>query len=161
MFVSAPPVVSLIRVMWYSDGPGNASNCHPKSDPQNSFALAVSSAGISMCTISPAIHPPSHDGSAEAVLRRCRPVDLSGHANSSPAPSSALLLPSGEELELVEVDGLSAGSAAAVPTAQHRLEKSNRLRQCQAGRSAFGQSRSSVRKACAQVTSAQWWWKPG
>jgi hypothetical protein len=71
-------------------------------------------------------------------------------------PSRTLLLPSVEERELLEVHGLSAGSAAAVPTAQQWLQELNRLRECQAGRGAFGQSRSSVRKACAQVTSAQW-----
>jgi hypothetical protein len=51
MFVIAAPLVSLIRVMWYSDGPGYASNCQPNSEPQNSRDFSVSSAGISMCTI--------------------------------------------------------------------------------------------------------------
>jgi hypothetical protein len=78
----------------------------------------------------------------------------------SQASSSALLLTLVEERELVEVDELVTGSAAAGPTAQHGLQKQHRLRQRQAGRWAFGSSRSSVRKACAQVTSAQWWWKP-
>ena len=72
----------------------------------------------------------------------------------------ALSLSSGEEGELVEVDRLVAGAAVAVPTAQEGLQEQHRLRECQAGRGAFGHSRSSVRKACAQVTSAQWWWKP-
>jgi hypothetical protein len=61
----------------------------------------------------------------------------------------------GEEGELVEVDGLAAVAAAAVPTGQQGLQQQHRLGQCQAGRCAFGSSRSSVRKACAQVTSAQ------
>jgi len=65
-----------------------------------------------------------------------------------------------EEGELVEVDGLLAGAAAAGPAAQDGLKQQHRLRQRQAGRGAFGSSRSSVRKAWAQVTSAQWWWKP-
>ncbi len=51
MFVMAAPARSPIRAMWYSDGPGNAWNCQPKSEPQNSRAFAVSSAGISKCTI--------------------------------------------------------------------------------------------------------------
>jgi hypothetical protein len=55
MFVIAPPVRSPMRVMWYSDGPGYASNVHPNRPPQNSRLAPVSSAGISMCTISPDI----------------------------------------------------------------------------------------------------------
>ena len=51
MFVIAPPACSPIWVMWYSDGPGYDSNCHPKSEPQNSRDFAVSSAGISRLTI--------------------------------------------------------------------------------------------------------------
>src|SRR5436190_929013 len=58
MLVIAAPARSLIRVMWYSDGPGYAWNSHPKSGPQNWRAFSVSSAGISMCTISPGIRPP-------------------------------------------------------------------------------------------------------
>jgi hypothetical protein len=57
------------------------------------------------------------------------------------------LLPSVEEGELVKVDGLVAGSAAAVPTAHDGLQEQHGLRECQAGRGAFGSSRSSVRKA--------------
>ena len=52
-----------------------------------------------------------------------------------------------EQHELVEVDGLVAGSAAAVPTTQEGLQEQHRLRECQAGRRAFGESRSKVRKA--------------
>jgi hypothetical protein len=74
--------------------------------------------------------------------------------------SRTLLLTSGEEGELVQVDGLPAGAAVAVPTAQEGLQEQHRLRERQAGRRAFGHIRSSVRKACAQVTRAQWWWKP-
>jgi len=70
-------------------------------------------------------------------------------------PTRTLLLASREELELLEVDGLVAGAAAAGPTAQHGLQEQHRLRQRQAGRGAFGSSRSRVRKACAQVTSAR------
>src|SRR5215831_7258755 len=58
MSVTAAPVWSEMRVMWYSLGPGKDSNCHPNRDPQNSFPAAGSSAGISMCTIAPAIGPP-------------------------------------------------------------------------------------------------------
>ena len=68
--------------------------------------------------------------------------------------SRTLLLTTWEELELREVDGLVAGAAAAGPAAQDGLQQQHRLRQCQAGRGAFGSSRSSVRNACAQVTSA-------
>ncbi len=72
-------------------------------------------------------------------------------------PSRTLLLASGEEDELVEVDGLVAGAAVAVPTAQDGLQEQHRLRERQAGRRAFGHIRSSVTNACAHVTSAQWW----
>jgi hypothetical protein len=60
-----------------------------------------------------------------------------------------------EECELLEVDALLTGSAAAGPTAEDGLQEQHRLRQCQAGRGAFGSSRSRVRKAWAQVTRAQ------
>src|SRR6266487_2682590 len=65
MLVIAAPAWSLILVMWYSNGPGNASNCHPKSEPQNSRPFAVSSAGISKRTGWPGIAPP-----VAAVFRR-------------------------------------------------------------------------------------------
>src|SRR2546423_7768221 len=84
MLVIAAPAWSLMRVMWYSDGPGYDSNCHPKSPPQNSRAFAVSSAGISKWAISPGILPPlrrspaEHGRSAASVLRQCRPEDLIG-----------------------------------------------------------------------------------
>src|SRR5215204_1155963 len=42
MLVIARPAWSLIRVMWYSNGPGEASNFQSKSEPQNSRPLAVS-----------------------------------------------------------------------------------------------------------------------
>ena len=54
------------------------------------------------------------------------------------------------------IDGLVARAAAAVPTTQEGLQEQHRLGQCQAGRRTFGQSRSRVRKAWAQVTRAQW-----
>ena len=71
--------------------------------------------------------------------------------------SRTLLLPSGKEQELVELDRLMTGAAAAGPTAQDGLQEEHRLRQRQTGRGAFGSSRSRVRKACAQLTSAVWW----
>src|SRR5215218_1435103 len=58
MLVIARPAWSLIRVMWYSNGPGEASNFQSKSEPQNSRPLAVSSAGISKCTGWPAMATP-------------------------------------------------------------------------------------------------------
>src|SRR5215217_2695875 len=70
---------------------------------------------------------------------------------SGQAPSRTLLLTAREEWELVEVNGLVTGSAAAGPAAQDGLQEQHRLRQCQAGRGAFGSRRSRVRKACAQV----------
>ena len=79
---------------------------------------------------------------------------------SGRSTSRTLLLTAGEERELIEVDGLVAGAAMAGPASEDGLEEQHRLWQCQAGRGAFGSSRSRVRKACAQVTSAVWWWKP-
>lgn len=73
---------------------------------------------------------------------------------------SSLLFASGEEFELVEVDGLVAGSATAGPASQDGLHEQHRLWECQAGRGAFGSSRSRVRKPWATVTRAVWWWKP-
>ena len=67
---------------------------------------------------------------------------------SSPRLASrTLLLPSVEECELLKVYGLVAGSAAAVPTAHDGLQEQHRLRECQAGRDAFGSRRSVVRNA--------------
>jgi hypothetical protein len=58
MLVIAPPELSVNRVIQYSPGPpGYDWNSHPKSAPQNARACSVSSAGISICTISPAIRP--------------------------------------------------------------------------------------------------------
>jgi hypothetical protein len=77
--------------------------------------------------------------------------------------NSALLLRSfslWEEGELVEVDGLVAGSAAAVPTLEHGLERQHRLGECQASRWALGHRRSRVRNPWATVTSAVWWCQP-
>jgi hypothetical protein len=71
-----------------------------------------------------------------------------------------LLLTAWDEDELVEVDWLIAGAAAAGPAAQDGLQEQHRLRQCQASRRAGGHRRSRVRTAGAQVTSAVWWWKP-
>jgi hypothetical protein len=80
------------------------------------------------------------------------------HVNASRA-SRTLLLASVEERELVEFDGLVAGSAAAGPAAQEGLEEQHRLRQCGPA-AGWRHRRSRVREACAQVTSAVWWWKP-
>src|SRR5262249_1106774 len=55
MFVIAAPCSPPICVVWYSNGPGLAWNCHPNKEPQNCWLLLVSSAGISMWTISPGI----------------------------------------------------------------------------------------------------------
>src|SRR5256885_6080119 len=86
MLVIAAPAWSLIRVMWYSNGPGNDSNCHPKSEPQNSLPFAVSSAGISTCTGWPAIAPPLECCSAEPIA----PAGIIGRdGRSPPEPSSA------------------------------------------------------------------------
>src|SRR5680860_1214804 len=67
-----------------------------------------------------------------------------------------LLLPPMKEHELAEIDGLVAGLASAAPAAQRRLEQADGPGKAQAGRRAGGHRRSSVRKACAQVTRAQW-----
>ena len=63
------------------------------------------------------------------------------------ASNSALLLPPVEEHQLVEVDGLVTGAAAAGPTAHDGLKEQHRLRQRQTGRRTFGSRRSKVRKA--------------
>ena len=82
-------------------------------------------------------------------------------ATCSLFPNRTLLLTSVDEVELFEVDGLVACAAAVGPVAQDGLEEQHGLRECQAGRWALGHRRSIVRKAWAQVTRAQWWWKPG
>src|SRR6266567_8343164 len=64
MFVIAAPCSPPICVVWYSNGPGLAWNCQPNKEPQNCWLLVVSSAGISMCTISP--------GNAASLFRRSR-----------------------------------------------------------------------------------------
>ncbi len=71
------------------------------------------------------------------------------NSRTAPRPTlnRTLLLAAWDEEELVEVDGLLAGSAAAGPAAEDGLEEQHRLRQCQAGRGAFGSSLSSVRNA--------------
>src|SRR5919197_4551130 len=58
MLVIARPAWSLIRVVWYSNGPGKASNFQSKSEPQNWRPLSVSSAGISKCTGWPGMATP-------------------------------------------------------------------------------------------------------
>src|SRR5215831_14782289 len=66
MLVIAAPCSPPICVVWYSNGPGLAWNCHPNKQPQNCWLLLVSSAGISMWTISP--------GTAASPFRRSRAV---------------------------------------------------------------------------------------
>src|SRR5437867_1140598 len=103
MLVSAAPVWSLILVMWYSDGPGYDWNCQPNSEPQNSRPCAVSSAGISMCTISPGIY---------ALLSNGRPAEL-------PAPPSSFDRPRGRK----ELIGAGAGRARGVRDGRDVLHK--------------------------------------
>jgi hypothetical protein len=62
----------------------------------------------------------------------------------------------GIEDQFVEVDGLLAGVAMAVPALEQRLQKQHGLFECQIGRRAFGRILSMVRKPCAAVTSAVW-----
>jgi hypothetical protein len=71
-----------------------------------------------------------------------------------------LLLPSREEKQLVKVDWLLAGSAAAVPALEDGLQQQHRLGERQVSRGALGHRRSKVRKPCATVTSAVWWCQP-
>src|SRR6266567_5836344 len=85
MLVIAAPAWSLILVMWYSNGPGNASNCHPKSEPQNSRPFAVSSAGISKCTGWPGIAPPvASVVRRRSWLRRSHTIDVSRDLSIAP-----------------------------------------------------------------------------
>ena len=60
------------------------------------------------------------------------------------------------EGNVIDVDRLLAGGAAAGPALEERLQEQDRLRECQAGRWRFGCWRSRVRKPCAAVTSAVW-----
>ena len=67
------------------------------------------------------------------------------------------LVAAGEvERELVELDGLLTGLAAAGPAPEERLHQQRGLRECQPGRRRKGFSRSSVRNPWAAVTSAVW-----
>ena len=58
------------------------------------------------------------------------------------------------------VDRLVTGGAAAGPAFEEGLEQEDCLREGQAGRGRFGFCRSRVRKPCAAVTSAVWWYQP-
>ena len=60
------------------------------------------------------------------------------------------------QLELVDVDGLLAGLAVAVPALEQWLQEQHGLFECQAGRGTKGLRRSSVRNPWAAVTSAVW-----
>jgi len=80
MLVIAAPCSPPICVVWYSNGPGFPWNCHPNRGPQNSWLLLVSSAGISMCTISPgnAVSSFVVHGDAAVSPSTARPVELIG-----------------------------------------------------------------------------------
>src|SRR5947208_11414353 len=110
MFVTAPPVCSPVRVMWYSAGPGYASNCHPKREPQNSRPSAVSSAGISKCTIWPGIFLLSL-----CAVRRCR--SAGGHSSRPRARP-----------EFIGRPGLGGGRARRIRLAQHELGEAELVR---------------------------------
>ena len=79
---------------------------------------------------------------------------LSGLGVSSGRFNSALL--GRVKGELVEIDGLLTGLAAAGPALEDRLHQQHGLRECQAGRRRKGFSRSRVRNPWAAVTSAVW-----
>src|SRR6516162_8241402 len=72
MFVIAAVRGPSIWLVWYSNGPGLAWNCHPNNEPQNCWLLVVSSAGISMCTISPGIAASSVGRYGDAAVSRYR-----------------------------------------------------------------------------------------
>ena len=57
--------------------------------------------------------------------------------------------------QIVEVDWLLTGEAAAGPALPDGLQQQHRLGECQAGRGRFGSARSSVKKPWAAVTSVQ------
>ena len=68
-------------------------------------------------------------GATEDTAAR-RPARRRGTVSISPnPPSRTLLLTLVEEQELVEVDGLSAGAAAAGPAAQDGLQQQHGLRE--------------------------------
>src|SRR5215218_9438159 len=105
MLVIAAPAPPPICVMWYSDGPGYSWNCHPKREPQNSRLLAVSSAGISKCTIWPAMRPPvsSSGGAGRSAASPGRPrlrEDLIGRR-----PAAALIANPRDQAAAREPDG--------------------------------------------------------
>jgi hypothetical protein len=83
------------------------------------------------------------DGSRAAAAPEPRNC---GSADAQATTRTLLFTPDGE-FELFEVDWLVAGSAAAGPASEDGLHEQHRLGECQAGRGAFGSSRSSVRKA--------------
>ena len=55
---------------------------------------------------------------------------------------------------------LAAGVTVPGPAVEEWFEQADRLGECEARRRAFGSRRSRVRKACAVVTSAVWWYQP-
>ena len=55
--------------MWYSDGPGNASNSHPNSELQNACALGCVVGGNLGVHDLTGHHVSSRHGAAEAPLR--------------------------------------------------------------------------------------------
>jgi hypothetical protein len=94
-------------------------------------------------------------GAAPRVPRRFSDTLLSPGLATDWSTNRTLLLTPVEEGELVEVDGLVAGSAAAGPAAQDGLQEQQRLRQRQAGRGAFGSSRSG---RCGRAASSRRAW---
>jgi hypothetical protein len=60
------------------------------------------------------------------------------------------------ECQSVDVDPSLAGSAAAGPTLEERLQQQHGLRERQAGRGRKGLSRSRVRNPWAAVTIEVW-----
>src|SRR5690242_5901671 len=88
MLVIAAPCSPLICVVWYSNGPGLAWNCHPNKEPQNCWLPVVSSAGISMCTISPGTAASLIVVSADAAVSpdTARPGKLIGRCPDAGPP---------------------------------------------------------------------------
>src|SRR4029450_9006943 len=97
ILVTATPTWSLMRVMWYSNGPGMASNCQSNSDAQNCRALAGSPAG----------------GGAGVVGGDLEVRRLTGHRDSSRIAGDGV--PTRRRPRVERTTGIAASSGGQLP----------------------------------------------